>query len=214
MRKGIRGRDSSLRPVAAGCADHAKAPAAIAIRAEGHDERAGNQWGTAHPIEGLRGARRRREREGARGRGSGVYGLEEGATLLVCGPGGCLTRRNSGFLFFTRLGIVDVYGLLRAGVHVKLKNVRPGIMADHIQVVFPPNNQSAIDLSNQHSFAFHVGPREKIPERIYDTTAPTADNGVGILPKNGTIIRRKIAASIELIARKYEATSLDGDVAH
>src|SRR5258708_14615694 len=55
---------------------------------------------------------------------------------------------------------------------------------------------------------------KKIPEGVDDATAAAANDGVRLFSKDGTIVGREITATVELVARKHETSSLDSDVPH
>lgn len=46
------------------------------------------------------------------------------------------------------------YRLFRAPVYMKLKNVGPGVVADHIQGILSRNNLVPVDLCDEDGFAF------------------------------------------------------------
>src|SRR5262245_1448651 len=97
---------------------------------------------------------------------------------------------------------------------MELEDIRPSIVAHNIQVVLPTHNLRAVNFRDEDGFTLRVGASKKITKWIDNATSPTADDGVGIFPKSGTIVCRKIAAAIELIAGENETTPLNGNVTH
>src|SRR6266853_2598980 len=55
---------------------------------------------------------------------------------------------------------------------------------------------------------------KKIPEGVDDATAAAANDGFRLFSKDGTIVGWEITATVELVARKHETSSLDSDVPH
>src|SRR5260370_601829 len=133
----------------------------------------------------------------------------------IGGPCSSLAAGSSWGLFFDyRFNLANGHRLLCLFVDVKLKDVWPRIMADNIQVVLSPDNLGAIDLGGQNRFALRVRPGKKIPEGVDNATAAAANDGVRFFSKDGTIVGREITATVELVARKHETSSLDSDVPH
>jgi hypothetical protein len=56
-----------------------------------------------------------------------------------------------------RVGAVHGDGLLRTLVDMKLKDIRPGIMADHIEVEFASDDLRAVDVGDQDRRGSAVG---------------------------------------------------------
>src|SRR5579863_3567810 len=103
---------------------------------------------------------------------------------------------------------------LGALVHLQLKNVGPRVVADHIQVKLPAHDLGTIDLSSEYGLAFRVGAGEEVPEGIHDAAAAPRHDSIRVVAECGVIVRGKIALAVELIAGKYEAAPLDGNMAH
>jgi len=87
-------------------------------------------------------------------------------------------------------------------------------MAYHIEIILAADNLSAINFGGQDHLVVRVRPREKIAERIDDTTATARNDRFGIYAINGIVITRKITPPVELVAGKHQAPSLHGDVPH
>lgn len=63
--------------------------------------------------------------------------------------------RGGGRTFFLGgLDFMNDYRLFRAPVYMKLKNVGPGVVADHIQGILSRNNLVPVDLCDEDGFAF------------------------------------------------------------
>src|SRR5216683_783334 len=118
------------------------------------------------------------------------------------------------FFVARRLAAMNGHRLIRLLVDVELKDIRPGIVAHNIQVVLASDDLGAIDLGDQNSFAVRVGSGKKIAEGIDNTTATAANERIRIFSKGRMILSRKVAPTVELVARKHEAPPLDGDVPH
>ncbi len=105
-------------------------------------------------------------------------------------------------------------GRLGAFVDVKLKDVGAGVVADNIKIVFPADDLSAIDFSDENGFVLKIRSCKEIAERVNDAASPARDHGVWIIAKGSAVVGGKIAATIELIAGEHEAATFDADVAH
>src|SRR4029077_166301 len=103
-------------------------------------------WRAIDEFAGLCREDRRGSGKGACSGGRGLYGLSCVQTFLRQVGSGSVGRVCSGlpvglnrrFLFNCWLDPSNGHGLLWLFVDVKLKNVGPRIMANNIQVVFPP----------------------------------------------------------------------------
>ena len=86
-------------------------------------------------------------------------------------------------------------------------------MADDIEVVLAADDLPEIDFRDQDCFAISVWSSKEIAKGIDDATPTTTDYGFRVIAEVGVVIVREVASALKLIAREYEATSLDGDVA-
>src|SRR5439155_1876231 len=100
-------------------------------------------------------------------------------------------------------------GLLRPLVDMKLKNIRPGIMTDHIEVELAADDLCAVDVGDQDRFTLHVGPREKVAEWIDDAAAATRHDCLRVVAKRRAIVRGEVGPAVELITGEHEAPALD-----
>src|SRR4029077_17256405 len=104
--------------------------------------------------------------------------------------------------------------LLRTLINLEMKNVRPRIVANNIQIIFSTRNLRAINLRRQNWLAAGVRSSEKIPERIDDATPSSRHDRIGISSKRRGIVLGKITLPVELIAGEHKATSLNRDMTH
>jgi len=103
--------------------------------------------------------------------------------------------------------------MLRPLVYVQLKNIGTGIVTDDIKIVLATNDLPEIDFGDENCFAIGVGSNKEIAEGIDDATATATDYGFRIIADVCMVVARIVPAALELIAREYEAATLDGDVA-
>jgi len=99
-------------------------------------------------------------------------------------------------------------------INVQLKDVRPGVMADHIQVVLPTNDLGDIDLGNKNSFAIRVRSGDEISERVDNAASAGSDHRFWIIAETRSVVGGKIATTVELIGGKNEAAALDSNVSN
>ena len=129
----------------------------------------------------------------------------------LAGIGNSPTARSKGsFIGPTRGGR---YRPFRMFVHMELKDVRSRVVADNIKIVLAPNNLRSIDFGGQNRLIFTLGPARTLPNGSTMQLPPRVTH-FGIVAISSIVISRKVAAAIELIAGKHEATAFDGDVAH
>lgn len=125
-----------------------------------------------------------------------------------------MVRLNLRCFLSSWLHVSNGHGLLRLFVNVKLKNVRPRIVTDDIQIIFSSDDLGAIEFGNQNRFSLRMGSGKEISKRVDDATAAAAHNGAGVFPKDGAIVGREITTAIELIAREHKTPPLDGNMTH
>ncbi len=87
-------------------------------------------------------------------------------------------------------------------------------MADHVEIELATNDLSQVNLCCKNRFALHIWPSKEVAERIENATAAASDDGFRIVAKCAGIVGGKVAAAIELVAGKDEATTFHGDVAN
>src|ERR1700730_1531910 len=95
----------------------------------------------------------------------------------------------------------------------QLKNIGAGVVADDIEVVLAADDLPEINFRDEDCFAVGVGPSKEIAKGIDDATAAATDHGFRVVADVGGVVARKVAATLELIAREHEATPFDGDMA-
>jgi len=103
--------------------------------------------------------------------------------------------------------------MLRPLVYVQSKNVGTGIVTDDIEIVLAANDLPEIDFGNENCFAIDVGSRKEIAKGIDDATATATDYAFRVIAEVCVVIARIVPTALELIARKHEAATLNGNVA-
>src|SRR6185503_6071073 len=109
---------------------------------------------------------------------------------------------------------VDGHGLLGALVDVQLKDIRPRVVPDDVEVELAADDLRRIDVGHENRLVFGVRPGEEVAERIDDAAAAARDDRLRVVAEARAVVGGEVAAAVELIARQHEAASFDGDVPH
>src|SRR6266481_656898 len=126
-------------------------------------------------------------------------GFPENQAWLFLGAGCQAAGRLSRlFLFLDGFGRLDSHRLLWPLVDPELENIRPRVVADHVQVVFSADNLSVIDFGDQNCLALHIRPSQEISEWIDDAASAARHNLIRIFPERRGIIGGKIPPPVEL----------------
>ena len=74
----------------------------------------------------------------------------------------------------------------RSAIHPQLEHVRPGLMADRIEIEFRTRDFVHVEIGNQHGLASINGADQFLAEGADDAAAAANENGPGSFPWNGS----------------------------